>query len=56
MTARDSTLPPSLAAAQRLPIDTDEELPPWLGQRMRDTTYHIHRDAEEASHDSKETP
>ena len=51
----DTTLPPPLAAAQRLPIDTDDDLPPWLGQRMRDTTLHIHRAAAEAAQDSQDT-
>lgn len=51
----DTTLPPHLVAAQRLPIDTDDELPPWLGERMRDTTHHIHRAAFEAALDSKDT-
>lgn len=51
----DTTLPPLLAAAQRLPIDTDDDLPPWLGQRMRDTTLHIHRAAAEAAQDSQDT-
>ncbi len=54
MNGRDTTLPPPLAAAQRLPIDTDDELPPWLGQRMRDTTHHIHRAAAEAALDAEE--
>lgn len=49
--ATDSTLPPPLATAQRRPIDTDDELPPWLGQRMRDTTHYIHRAAAEAEQD-----
>lgn len=48
------TLPPPLATAQRLPIDTDDELPPWLGQRMRDTTHHIHRAADEAALETKD--
>jgi hypothetical protein len=35
-------------ATDTLPID-DDELPPWLGQRMRDATHHIHRAAAEAA-------
>ena len=52
--ATDTTLPPYVARQQHLPIDYDDDLPPWLGERIRDTTYHIHRDAEEASHDFRE--
>jgi hypothetical protein len=40
--------------AQRPLIDEDE-LPPWLGQRMRDTTHHIHRAAAEAAQDHQDT-
>lgn len=40
---------------QPLPIDTDDELPPWLGERLRDITLHLHRDAHEASLDSEDT-
>jgi hypothetical protein len=47
------TLPPPHAAAPHPLIDEDE-LPPWLGQRMRDTTFHIHRAADEASLDPKD--
>lgn len=56
MTARDTTLPPLLAGCQRPAIDgsDDDELPPWLGQRMRDATHHIHRAAHEAALDSKD--
>lgn len=35
--------------------DTDEELPPWLGERIRRTTNDIHRAAYEAEQDSKDT-
>jgi len=52
---RIDTLPPPLAAAQHLPIDTDDDLPPWLGQRMRDATHAIHRAAHEAALDSEDT-
>lgn len=51
---KDATLPPTLAAAQRLPIDTDEELPPWLGERMRDTFHDIFHAAAEAAQDSED--
>lgn len=54
MNGRDSTLPPVLMNSQRASIDTDDELPPWLGQRMRDTTHHIHRAAHEAQQDEQE--
>jgi len=47
--ANDSTLPPSLAAAQRQRIDHEDELPPWLGERLRDATYQIFRSAAEAA-------
>jgi hypothetical protein len=50
----DTALPPHLAAAQRAPLDDDDELPPWLGQRMRDATHDIHRAAFEAALDSKD--
>ena len=51
----DTTLPPALVRSQRdAPDDDDDELPPWLGQRMRDTTYHIHRAADKATLDSKD--
>lgn len=56
MTAHDTTLPPLLANSQRTPLDDDDELPPWLGQRLRDTTDHIHRAAFEAALDSKDAP
>lgn len=52
----DTTLPPLLATAQHLPIDTDDELPPWLGERMRNATHDIHRAAFEAALDSKDAP
>lgn len=55
MTGRDTTLPPLLAHSQRTPRDDDDELPPWLGQRMRDTTHHIHRAAIEAAQDFEDT-
>ncbi|MGS1014081.1 hypothetical protein ACVCL0_09190 [Rhodanobacter sp. UC4450_H17] len=55
MTARDSTLPPCLANAQRRPLDDEDELPPWLGERHRDTTHHIHLAAHAAALDSKDT-
>jgi len=41
----DDTLPPHLAHCVRSPLPDDDELPPWLGQRMRDTTHHIIRRA-----------
>jgi hypothetical protein len=50
----DTALPPHLAAAQRAPLDDDDELPPWLGQRMRDATHDLHRAAFEAALDSKD--
>jgi hypothetical protein len=56
MLKHDTTLPPILAQQQRqpLPIDYDDDLPPWLGQRVRDTTFHIHRAAAETAHDSED--
>lgn len=54
MTSLDTTLPPLLARAQRAPLDDDDELPPWLGQRMRDTTHHIHRAAHHAQQDEQD--
>lgn len=54
MSARDTTLPPLLARSQRSPLDDDDELPPWLGQRIQDTTHDIHRAAFEAALDSKD--
>lgn len=56
MSATDTTLPPQLAHCMRspLPID-DEELPPWLGERVRDTTHHIYRAAAEAAQDQQDT-
>lgn len=38
-----------------LPIDTDDELPPWLVERLRDITHRLQRDAHEASLDSEDT-
>lgn len=55
MPKHDTTLPPCLAAAQRLPIDTDDELPPWLGERMRDTFLDIFQAAHEVAQDKKDT-
>lgn len=49
-----SLLPPCLASAQHTPTSDDDELPPWLGQRMRDTTHHIHRAAHEAQQDEQD--
>lgn len=56
MPMRDTTLPPCLAQQQRAPlaIDYDDDLPPWLGQRVRDTTFHIHRAAIETAQDSED--
>lgn len=54
MRTRDTTLPPKLAAAQHLPIDTDDELPPWLGERMRDTFHDIFHAAADAATDSED--
>ena len=34
--------------------DPDDELPPWLGQRHRDTTYQLFRAAEEARQDEQD--
>lgn len=48
-------LPPPLASSQRTPLDDDDELPPWLGQRMRDTTHHIHRAAAEVAQEQDTT-
>jgi hypothetical protein len=50
----DSLLPPCLASAQQEPDGDNDELPPWLGERMRDTTHDIHRAAAEAAQDSQD--
>lgn len=48
-TARDTAaIEPDMTAAPHPLIDEDE-WPPWLGERMRDTTHHIHRAAAEAA-------
>jgi len=52
--ATDTTLPPHLAAAQRVPADDDEELPPWLGERMRDTFHDIFHAAADAATDKEQ--
>jgi hypothetical protein len=56
MIKHDTTLPPCLAQQQREPlaIDYGDDLPPWLGERMRDTTFHIHRAAIETAQDSED--
>jgi hypothetical protein len=55
MNPRHSYLPPTLAACtHNAPVD-DDELPPWLGERMRDVTHHIHHGAREASIDSEDS-
>lgn len=36
------------------PADVDEELPPWLGERLRDITDDIHRAAAEAALDEEQ--
>ncbi|MGP1666711.1 MAG: hypothetical protein ACTS5I_12520 [Rhodanobacter sp.] len=51
---KEVTLTPNLTAAKHLPIDTDDELPPWLGERMRDTFHDIFRAADEAANDSED--
>ena len=41
-----------------LPVHVDpdrDELPPWLGERMRRTTHDIHRAAAEAAQDTEDT-
>lgn len=55
MIKHDTTLPPCLAQQQREPlaIDYGDDLPPWLGARVRDTTHDIHRAAEEAAADQE---
>lgn len=50
----NNTLPPCLDAAQRLPVDTDDELPPWLGERMRDAFHDIFRKAAETAQDQED--
>lgn len=37
------------------PLIDEDELPPWLGERMRDTTHHIHRAAAEAAQEQDTT-
>lgn len=34
------------------PTDIDEELPPWLGERLRDTIHDIHFAAVEADQET----
>lgn len=51
--AGDNALPPNLARAVRNPLhDEDGELLPCVGERMRDTTHHIHRAAFEAQQEA----
>jgi hypothetical protein len=54
MNGRDSTLPPVLARCVRSPIDSgdDDELPPVIGERYRDTFTHIQRAAWEAAQEA----
>lgn len=63
MIKHDTTLPPCLAQAvctthcvadPRCAHLPDDDLPPWLGERMRNTTHDIHRAAEEAAQDSED--
>jgi hypothetical protein len=35
-------------------IDADDDFPPWLGERMRQTTYDIHRAAAERAQDEED--
>lgn len=50
----DVTLPPHLAACVTVNQAEDDDLPPWLGERMRDITHDIHRAAaERAQEESK---
>lgn len=49
--SHNHALPPALVHCQHpLPID-DDELPPWLGERIRTTTHDIHQAARAAQQD-----
>lgn len=65
MHKHDTTLPPCLARGavctthcvadpKCAHLPPDDELPPWLGERVRDITHDIYRTAEEAAADDQE--
>jgi hypothetical protein len=51
MKSVDTTLPPHLAACVTANRAEDGDLPPWLGERVRDITHDIHRAALEVAQD-----